>query len=580
MKLFSLFSMLLTLPLLVAAPPCLAQAGANTDGFIIGKEERLVTENGLIVETQDTWVANSNTFFELTLDTPYPLRDGDFLAIDFEVTRHVYDYFICKFGVNGQLFAVGAEGSDTVINHPALHNGSIITVTQKFGFFFFFSGTFKGTIYISRDYIGTNEALETEIRSFRVQYDSSNVSRHTTIVWHELYVVNQEYLPAQQGTLLFDFHSLVTNDDKTINDNRFIASENLTVSNDNRETLVTSIEGVNLVSSLDYAMIFGMRSKSDGAVDLSSEEFAGAYTNNVLSLLKFDLGDRTFVPHDGFAFNFYAITNCYFKVIVEDENGNRYMPNIPSSGSNTFNCVNSLSVVNTVEGRYEAFYVNAKQTGTIYVPYSSLIDCRYFQGEAVTNSGTLGQIRAIYLGIAFSLSPGRRIIFGAFSDVSVGDEKVVTIFDTAKLSHEELNYDNLSASTFAYPIGTSQHHIDNLKIEKANPSLLSSYKHLELLLGLIARCREIDPTKYTKESYENLRNVLLTVELSMDNEYLSQAEFNVLYEKLSKAYFNLVLAYQGSQINGNLILLIASSCLALGGISFLLTTLVKLRKRR
>lgn len=579
MKFLSLLLMLITLPSLASRAPYFASAGQNTDGSIIGKEERTVVENGLIVETHDSWSTNSDTYFEVNLDSPYQLKENDFLAIDFEVTRHVYDYFICKFGVNGRLFSVGENGSDTVTNHASLNNDNISTVTQKFGFFFLFSADFKGTIYISKDYIGSNSQLESEITSFRVQYDSSNVSRKTTIVWHSVYVVNEEYLPVEQGTLLFDFHSLVSNDDKTINDNRFACSKNLIISNDNREITMTSIDGVNLVSSLEYGMVFGMRTKSDGAVDLASEEFAGAYSNDVLSLLKFDLGNKSFVPHDGFAFNFYAVTNCYFKMIVQDEYGNLFMPNIPSSGSNNFNCINTLSVVETVLGKYEAFYVNAKQSGTIYVPYSSLIDCRYFQGQPVANSGTLGKITAVYLGIAFSLSPGKRIIFGSFADVNVANDAVVSIFDTSKLSGDELNYDDIRSSTFAYPIGTSEHHINNLKIERAYPSLLSTFKNTELLVGLIARCKAVDATLYTKASYENLKNVLLTVELSLDNEYLSPAEVDTLYEKLSKAYFNLRLKDNGIDVNINLIFLISSGCVALGGMTFLSLVLFRRKKK-
>lgn len=570
--------MLFTLPSFVSQTPHFAGAYQSVDGSIVGKEERTVVENGLIVETPESWTTNSSTYFEVNLETPYELQENDFLAIDFEVTRHVYDYFLCKFGVNGHLFSVGENGSDTVTNHPSLNNGNISTVTQKFGFFFLFTADFKGTIYISKDYIGSNNELDTVISSFRVQYDSSNVTRKTTVVWHNVYVVNQEYLTLEQGTLLFDFHSLFTNDDKTINDNRFTCSKNLIVCNDNRETALTSIDGVNLVSSFDSGMVFGMKSKPDGAVDLSAEEFNGLYANNTLSLLKFDLGDKSFTPHDGFAFNFYAVTNCYFKVIIEDENGNLLMPNIPSSGSNSFNCVNTLSVVNTIQGKYEAFFVNAKQTGTVYIPYSSLIDCKYFQGNQVTNSGTLGKITAVYLGIALSLSPGRRIIFGSFADISITNDFVASVFDTSKLSHEELNYDNLLSSTFAYPVGTSEYHINNLKIERAYPSLLSTFKNTELLVGLIARCKAVDPSLYTPASYDNLKNTLLVVELSLDNEYLSQAEVDTLYVKLSKAFFNLELVDNRNKVDLNLIFLISSGCFALGGITFI--SLVLLRRKK
>jgi hypothetical protein len=548
-------------------------------GTIVGKEEKTIVEDGLIVETQESWVTNSDTYFEVTLDEEYVLNSNDYLAIDFKITKHNYDYFICKFGVNGHLFSVGENGSETITSFAAINSGAVSTVTQKFNFFFFFVAEFDGTIFISKDYIGSNNELESTIKTFRVQYDSSNPSRQFNVVWRSIYVVNKEYLSREEGKTLFNFKDLNTNDDKTINDKRFKSSNNLVTSNDSREYTITTIEGVNLISSLDRGMVFGMRSKSDGAVDLSSDEFGDTYKNNALSLLKFDLQDRSFSPRDGFAFNFYAITNCYFKVIIQDENGNLFMSNIPSVGSTTMNYIDSLSVAKTLQCRYEAFYVEAKQSGTVFVPYSSLIDCKYFKGNPVNNTDVLGKITAIYLGIAYSLSPGKRIIFGSFSDVSIKEEKVTTIFDTAKLSEEELNYDDLLASTFAYPDGTSEYHINNLKIEKAYPSLLSTFKNIDLLKGLIERCKSIDKDLYTESSYENLKNILITVELSLENEYLSQSELDTMYEKLSLAFYNLELKEEKNSIV-DLIFFIASIVSAIIGISFLAIVVAVLFKRK
>lgn len=578
-KLLPLFLSLLMLPLCFNKADFSATYAQDDGGTIVDKEEKTIIEDGLIARTQDSWVTNSNTFFEVTLDDEYTFQANDYLAIDFKVTQHTYDYFICKFGVNGHLFSVGDSGSESVNSFPSINGGRISNVTQKYNFFFFFTAEFDGTIYISKDYIGANNVLETKIQTFRVQYDSSNPTRQFSVVWRSIYIVNAEYLSRDQGTTLFDFKTLNTNDDKTVNDTRFTHSDNLTISNEYREETVTTISGVNLTSSLDSAMIFGMRSKSDGAVNLSDEEYGDTYKNNVLSLLKFDLQEKSYEPRDGFAFNFYGITNCYFKVILEDENHNKYMPNISSSGaSSPINYVDQLSVVKTIQGRYEAFYVDAKQCGTVYVPYSSMIDCKYFQGNPVVNSGEMGKIIAVYLGIAFSLSPGRRIIFGSFADVSISEEKVVTIFDTAKLSNEELNYSNLIASTFAYPIGTSEHHINNLKIERAYSSILSTYKNVELLKGLVKRCQNVKKELYTEESYNNLKNVLTSVELSLDNEYLSQTEFDTMYEKLSLALFNLILKEE-KKSNINTILLIVGISVAAAGLTFLVVALILRRKK-
>ena len=137
MKRLGLLLALLTLPVSISYTSASAEVDNNSNGYIVGKEENTIVENGLIVQTQESWVLNSDSFFEVTLESPYQLQENDYLAIEFEVTRHVYDYFICKFGVNGNLFSVGADGSQTVNTFSATSNGGYATVSQKYNFFFF-----------------------------------------------------------------------------------------------------------------------------------------------------------------------------------------------------------------------------------------------------------------------------------------------------------------------------------------------------------------------------------------------------------------------------------------------------------
>ena len=144
MKLSALLCVLLISPLLMSTRNVSRSVEHNTNGTIVGKQTQSIVEDGLIVETQSSWATNSNTYFEVDLDTPYNLKSGDYLAIDFEVTKHTYDYFICRFGVNGILFAVDADLESEQNNNTfhALSNGNMTTVTQKYGYFFFFNASF------------------------------------------------------------------------------------------------------------------------------------------------------------------------------------------------------------------------------------------------------------------------------------------------------------------------------------------------------------------------------------------------------------------------------------------------------
>lgn len=506
---------------------------AETFGSIVNRKETVTETNGLTVKTSSGWKQGSATNFSVkTGEIIVP--DGGFLAIELKLAKVTYDYFVCKLGVNGKSFDMGdaGTGGSAGNSYKAISNGAIINVNQKFGYFFNFPKGFDGTIYIPAELVGTDGERVSYVTEINVAVDSSFTDRQSQTVWSKVFACEKIGETPENA---FSFSELLSNDNETVNDYRFSATDNLECKIEKGTVVEYACDGAMINEEIGNALKIGINKTSACGKELEGQD--------LYSWLKIDLKDKAFVPKDGLAIKVYGYSSSVsFKLYLETENGAKYKPNLSettTTGKFTFITVNGE--VSTVGGRLGNIYVLRGKSGTIYIPYSDMTPvtkASEFMGETPVRAEGLDKVTAIYIGMRYLHSNGKYIAIGSFGNADVEKNEVTEIINTAKLSEEELNVNDITSGTVIKALGEGQRLI-NWNLGKFNPRLLPEYRDFEELKNLIAACKKIDESKYTEESLKTLKDKITVAELMTENELATVSDVETAYRNLSEAKFNL-----------------------------------------
>ena len=514
-------------------------ARAETFGSIVGRKETVTETDGLVVKTTSGWKQGSVTDFSVKVGEII-VPDGGFLAIELKLAKVSYDYFVCRLGVNGKSFDMGdaGTGGSAGNSYKAISNGATINVNQKFGYFFNFPKGFDGTIYIPSELVGIDGERVSLVTEINVSVDSSFTDRQSQTVWSKVFAC-REVGETPEDT--FGFSELLSNDNKTVNDYRFSATDNLECKIEKGSFVEYTCDGAMINEEIGNALKIGINKTSACGKELEEQD--------LYSWLKIGLGDRAFVPKDGLAIKIYGYSSSVsFKLYLETENGAKYKPNLSettTTGKFTFVTVNGE--VSTVGGRLGNVYVLRGKSGTIYIPYSDMTPvtkASEFMGETPVRAEGLNRVTAIYIGMRYLHSNGKYVAIGSFGNADVEKNEVTEIINTAKLSEEEMNVNDITSGTVIKALGEGQRLI-NWNWGKFNPKLLPEYRDLEGLKNLIESCKKIDEEKYTEESLKTLKNKITVAELMAENELASVSDVESAYRNLSEAKFNLKLKSGG-----------------------------------
>lgn len=510
-----------------------ATARAVTFGSVVNRKETVTETDGLVVKTSSGWKQGSVTDFSVKTDEII-VSDGGFLGIELKLAKVNYDYFVCRLGVNGKPFDMGdaGTGGSAGNSYKAISNGAIINVNQKFGYYFNFPKGFDGTIYIPSELVGIDGERVSRVTEINVSVDSSFTDRQSQTVWSRVFACENVGETPENA---FGFSELLSNDNGTVNDYRFSATDNLECRIEKGSLVEYACDGAMINEEIGNALKIGINKTSACGKEVEDQD--------LYSWLKIDLKDRAFAPKDGLAIKIYGYSSsASFKLYLETENGAKYKPNLSettTTGKFTFITVNGE--VSTVGGRLGNIYVLRGKSGTIYIPYSDmtpLTKASEFMGETPVRAEGLDKVTAIYIGMRYLHSNGKYVAIGSFGNVDVEKNEVTEIINTAKLSEEELNVNDITSGTVIKALGEGQRLI-NWNWGIFNPKLLPEYRNIEELKNLIEACKKTDENKYTEESLKTLKNKITVAELMLENELASTSDVESAYRNLSEAKFNL-----------------------------------------
>ena len=544
-RISKLFAVILALSAIAVAVPKIGTVNTKAESYgkIVNRKEVAIEVDGLSVKTTSAWKQGSDTKFSVNVGK-IAVEDDGYLAINLKLAKVNYDYFVCRLGVNGKLFDMGdaGTGGSAGNSYKAVSNGTTINVNQKFGYFFNFPKGFDGTIYIPAELVGVDGERVSEVTELNVSVDSSYTERQSNIVWNRVYACKEV---GDAPETAFEFSELLSSDDGSVNDYRFACTSNLECSIEKGTYTDYACDGAMINEEIGNALRVGINKTS-----ACGEELTGA---DLYSWLKIDLKDRSFTPKDGLAVKIYGYSSSVsFKLYLETENGAKYKPNISeTSTTGTFRFVTVNGEVSTVGARLGNVYVLRGKSGTLYIPYADMTPITKsseFMGETPVKAEGLNKVTAIYIGMRYLHSNGKYVAIGSFANVDVKKNEVTEIINTAKLSDEELNVNDITSGAVIKALGEGQR-IVNWNWGKFDPRLLPEYRDFEGLKNLIEACKRIDESKYTEESLKILKDKIIVAELMLENDFASTSDVERTYKDLSKAKFEL--ERKGGGCNGN-----------------------------
>ncbi len=513
------------------------------DAEVVYKDANTPNDIGLIASTPKDWVANERTSF--SIDVENKDIEWNYYAIDFKVSpANPYEYFVVKFGFNGAEFASGEAAADGVggNTHTAVsHKGVAMKVNQKYSYWFFVPRGFDGVLYIEKTYCGTAGETVEAINSLLVSLDSMFTNRSSSVCWRSFFLAKELGEQMSDENKLIDCLELETANKNTVTDYRF-SSNALTFEMSDGEDFVEGepqFLGVKINTSLINAVMFGQKRPAHGGVEITEP-----YEYNWAEIKL----DAPFEAKDGFAFNCMslAVTNA-MRLYLMDENGALWSPII--TGKNYTLILEDRSV-SYVGGADNCLQIQKDTIGTVYVPYDSFVnvtDGSLFMGVDMPASTQMAKISKVFLG--FKMSTWKTssdwydplgIIVGSIGNVDLTTNSVDLVVNTAKLSEEQVDFENvIGGENAVIANASSEAHMPNWDVHRMAEEYFPDYVNKTTLRNLILACKRLNKDDYTSQSWSNLQAKVLIAEVVLSSEFSDGDDIKRAREDLSVAKFAL-----------------------------------------
>ncbi len=516
----------------------------TAEAEIVYKDANTPNDIGLIASTPKDWVANERTDF--SIDVENKDIEWNYYAIDFKVSpANPYEYFVVKFGFNGAEFASGEAAADGVggNTHTAVsHKGVAMKVNQKYSYWFFVPRGFDGVLYIEKSYCGTAGETVEAINSLLVLLDSMFTNRSSSVCWRSFFLAKELGDQMTTENKLIDCLELETANKNTVTDYRF-SSKALTFEMADGEDVVEGepqFLGVKINTSLINAVMFGQKRPSHGGVEIT-DPYEYNWAEIKLS--------APFEAKDGLALNCMSLaaTNL-MRIYLMDENGALWSPIV--GGGKNYTSILEDGSVSYVGGTDNCLQISKDTIGTVYMPYESFTNVTAgvsFMGVDMPAATKMGNISKIYLGFKQSgwntssdwYDP-MGIIVGAIGNVDLTANTVDLVVNTAKLTDEQVDFENVvGAEGAVISNASSEAHMTNWDVNRMAEEYFPGYVNKTTLRNLILACKRLNKDEYTSQSWSNLQAKVLIAEVVLNSDFSDADDIKKAREDLSVAKFAL-----------------------------------------
>ncbi|HNX16631.1 MAG TPA: hypothetical protein PKO28_04700 [Bacilli bacterium] len=535
---------------------------SDSNHFVNRTQTTNEVECGVNVSTISPWVSNANVEISFPSSS---LASKSYLALDIDVLESKNNpELIMRLGANGVTF-----GSPDNVTIP----GSPTSIQKMWGDWFFFP-VGRTTIFIS---IANYMPSLSDISSFGFYFDTGVSGRSGKMIIRGLYLTSGQEVHEDDTDImqLSDLTADVAT--SAINDSRY-TSLGVDSSKVGGSEGTWNIDGVALHSSFENSLKIHVKATSEGGQASEAPNDYGFltldYTDHPIDIS----GD------DGFAFSVYAPKKeTYFRIYVEDTDGHFYQPDV--NGVSTSQSIMYPMIYNELPSSimcfYNAFYLDEKTGGTVYVPYEDFIPVTYFQ-ESDRESGpsTFSSIKKIHIGLDMLYGLRRYVMFSEFASVSIADNTINAFTRFSDLSASEWNRDSYLFSTVV-KCQENDLRKGNFVIAEAEeedqPGAITPID-LTQLNSAIGLSKTLDKSKYTKDSWNKLSKALITANNILEYSFL-YSQVDIDNATIAVMYAIRTLEFKEPTNNLSLYIILGSIALALivGGI---ITTAVVVKKKK
>ncbi len=469
-----------------------ASSDSNSD-FINRREVSTSGDSNIEIQTISPWVSGAKVEIELD-DVDI---DKAYLVIDIEVVESINNTeAVMHFGVNETVI----EGPDDVSIH-----GNPTNVQKMWGNWFFVPQG-RTALYISvDDYLTDTNTLN----KFGIYFDTGVSGRSVKMNVWGLYLSNE--LDQIETENLITLNGINFDETTHIVDDSSIIAVGTTVKFYNNNESKWEFDAAEIHDDWENALKIHVKSESEGGIATHDPDGYGFVT--------FDFGNDTIVPsqNNGIALQVYALSGeTYFKIFFEDINGHIFTPNIPGTGPTESTVgfkFGQESIASTQAGFYNAVYLPEDTAGTIYIPFTNLIQVNRFLGENLTTTPEIeiGQICKLHIGLDMEYGLGRSLAIGSMVYVNPVTGELNSIIKTSDLGSQELNIDDVTSGTIVM-INETGNQLENFILSKLDVSETPGFipeNDLSELNTVIDIVESLDRRQYTDESWQNVQDELL-----------------------------------------------------------------------
>ena len=407
--------------------------GVDTEGGTVSGKTYEYSEGATINETTTTnTVGNVTASVNLEKTT---LQENDYLAVymDLKSGAPAGDFTYIGFSVDDRLL----PEMGNVPYYPT--GGEASSVEHKWGNWVVAPDGTKGVFYFKASTYGI-----TGISKFTFVYDGGHTNEldYRIGVAHELggevsYIAHKaasgqkivefdSYLPeATYAEKVFDL-AAIHYDDGAVDDESVTKDDGVLVF-DSFSYITKEFGGVYLQDDYVDQLVIYVKSQNDGGAPMAIP--------NDYGFLEINLGESGFNLADGFAVNVQCFsTECYFRLILIDENGGYWACNY----AKTYQLVQN-GVPLGIATLYENFYYGEDYYGTLFVSKDNLINLTEYNGVAVDAKSEIGKIVKVGVSMDMLYGLGRKMSIGVMANVDLENGVITRVMDLSNLTEEEFN---------------------------------------------------------------------------------------------------------------------------------------------
>jgi len=230
---------------------------------------------------------------------------------------------------------------------------------------------------------------------------------------------------------------------------------------------------------------------------------------------------------------------------------------------------------------YNAFYLDEKTGGTVYVPYEDFVPVDYFQeSDREAGPSTFSSIKKIHIGLDMLYGLRRYVMFSEFASVSIANNVINSFTRFSTLSATEWNRDSYLFST-VIKCQENELRKGNFVITEAGeedqPGAITPID-LTQLNSAIGLSNTLDKSRYTKDSWNKLNKALITANNILEYSFL-YSQVDIDNATIAVMYAIRTLEFREPTNNISLFIILGSVAIVLvaGGI---VATAVVIKKKK